>query len=160
MSLSVTGFDYDNFNPEGVTYPPNGDYVLAIIGEEEKPSKDGHRLINVHFEIASGEHSKKQFKIGYYVGNPDATQAQWAFEALGRLYFATTGLKPTRAKGIIFDDMRFKPFNAIFEASPNAKGDIFPKIKNLKPMGTPPAAAPTQQGYAAPQAAAPSWGAR
>ncbi len=144
MSISVTGFDYDNFNPEGINYPPNGDYILAIIGEEEKPSKDGHRLINVHFEIASGAQSKQQFRIGYYVGNPDAQQAQWAFEALGRLYFASTGNRPTRTRGIVFDDMRFKPFNATFEASPNAKGDIFPKIKNLKPAGTVATTQPAQ----------------
>lgn len=133
MSTIIQGFDYDNFNPEGVTYPPNGDYTLAAIGIDDKPSKDGHRMLTIHFEIASGEQRKQQFRIGYYIGNPNTEQAKWAFEGLGRLYFAATGQRPT-SRGFKFEDIQFKPFTATFDASPNAKGDIFAKIKNLKPV--------------------------
>ena len=167
--VNIAGFDYDNFDPEGVTYPPNGNYTLAIIGSEDKPSKDGHRMINVHFEIASGVQSKQQFRIGYYVGNPNVEQAKWAFEALGRLYYGVTGQRPT-SRGFDLEQLKFKAFEADFDATPNAKGDKFPKIKNLKPLGATNSAQP-QQGYAATAATsnynqapaqgtpAPSWGA-
>jgi hypothetical protein len=156
MSINVEGFDYDNFNPEGRTYPPNGDYLLEIKGSEEKPSKDGHRMINVHFEIAEGAQKGQKFIIGYYVGNPDAEQAKWAFEALGRLYFAATGQRPT-SRGFDMKNLDFKVFNATFDATPNAKGDVYAKIKNLKPRSD-VLAAQTQQ-LKATGTPTPSWGA-
>jgi len=147
--VQVTGFNYDDFDPTGVSFPPNGDYILVINGVDEKPSKDGHRMINVHFEVASGAQSKSQFRIGYYIGNPNAEQAKWAFEGLGRLSYGITGVKPT-SRGIDFDPLMFKSFNATFDASPNAKGDKFPKIKNLSPYTN---AQPQQTNTA------PAWGA-
>lgn len=133
MTVEISGFDYDNFNPEGVSYPPSGEYLLAVVGAEDKPSKDGHRMINIYFEIAGGELRKTQFRIGYYVGNPNQEQAKWAYEALGRLYYGVTGEKPT-SRGFNLKYLEFKPFQATFDASPNKNGDIFPKLKNFKPQ--------------------------
>ena len=132
-NISVRGYDSDNFNPEQIkiTYPPAGEYCLAIMGVEESIVKNSYRMVNVHYEIASGEHRKKTFKIGYYIGNPNVEQAQWAFEALGRLYYAITGKRPTREKGIVFAEMLFKPFMAFFDVT--EKGDkSYPKLSSLK----------------------------
>lgn len=135
--INITGFNYDDFNPEEIkiVYPPEGTYTLAITGVEEAAVKQQYRMVNVHFEIASGEHRKKTFKIGYYVGNPNIEQATWAYEALGRLYFCIAQKRPTRERGIIFKDIIFKPFIGTFSVT-EKNGKSYPKLSHLQSMST------------------------
>lgn len=135
MSIAPVDFDYDNFDPTvpSINYPPNGDYVFAVMGIEDKFFKAGHRIIEIHLEVASGEHSKSKVIMGYYVGNPNIEQAGWAKEALGRIYFGITGVRLTNNSfPTIEKDLQFKPFNATFEAT-TKDGKTYPKLKNITP---------------------------
>ncbi|CAB4214196.1 Protein of unknown function DUF669 [uncultured Caudovirales phage] len=136
--MEAFDFDYDNFDPNAKTYPPTGKYIIQVVGIEEKPSKAGYRMINIHFKIVDGDQKGVQFTIGYYVSNPNTEQAKWAKEALGRLYFGATGEKLTNQGFKTFEkDIQFKAISALVDTTPNKEGSVFVKIKNLVPHATP-----------------------
>lgn len=148
--IQVTGFNYDTFDSttdvNAKTCPPNGNYVLAIIGGEKKISQAGYELAIIYFEVASGERSKEQFEIMYYIGNPIKEQQVWAHQGLGRLSYGVSGVKPTERSGFVLEPLMFKSFNATLFS----KDGKHPKLTAMSPY---------TNAQPMPSSTAPAWGA-
>ena len=141
-------YDYNNFNPEGPSYPADGPHVFKFLGAERGETKDHASKIVCNFQVARGPETGKTFQMNFNTGHSNMQTRQIAFEGLGRIYYGCTGQKPP-VSGFDLGTIAGREFAADFFVK-ESEGYRNPNFRNIKPLdanGQPQASAqPAQAG--------------
>ena len=75
-------YDYNNFNPEGPSYPSDGPHVLKFLGAERGETNKNEAKIVCNFQVSRGPEAGKTFQMNYNTGhsNPQTQETSFPFK--------------------------------------------------------------------------------
>ena len=125
------GFDANKVEPVSFDVLPNGDYTVAIVKSEVKPTKDntGQRL-NLQLQVLEGQYKGRVIFDGINIANKSAKAQQIGQGQLSAICRAVNVATPRDSS-----DLHNKPLIASVKIGKDDKNNDRNEVKGYKPIG-------------------------